>query len=168
MWQNMRAYRTIPTHTLMLNCCWCLERITLWGFSFAHWCWLWILMMPSLPKRASPCKSHWWNKEMLINSLNKTSIKVLSHSILSAVTQWLNFSGKMLIWTVILVLVEELVCSAEDEVTHIRFLPYNRSVIRAKDVAYLNIFLAYSKGFWWRRVAPGITEFLPFVHRLIF
>jgi hypothetical protein len=55
MWQNTRAYQspTIPAHTLMLNCCWCLEWITPWWFSFAHWCWLWILTMPYLPKSAS-------------------------------------------------------------------------------------------------------------------
>jgi hypothetical protein len=60
MWQNMRSYQTIinnPCPHINAELLLCLEWITPWGFSSAHWCWLWIVMMLSLQKHASSVKS---------------------------------------------------------------------------------------------------------------
>jgi hypothetical protein len=82
----------IPAHTLMLNCCWCLH--VSWWFPSTHWCWLWILMMPSLQKCASS-----------VNSTDETK----KWSALHWTKQQQKFScasGHMLIWTFVL----DLVC----------------------------------------------------------
>lgn len=51
MWQNVRTYQSpaFPTLTLMLSCCWCLDRIIPRGVSSALlWCWWTLIMAPQL------------------------------------------------------------------------------------------------------------------------
>jgi hypothetical protein len=115
---------TIPAHILRLNCCWCVEWITPWGFSSAHWCWLWRLMMPSVPKSVSSVKSadetkkfsalSWimslelegqqtWNPELLVNSKGKATVHAVC--VLSRVRGCVkNNKGFWILWLGLLAL----------------------------------------------------------------
>jgi hypothetical protein len=88
----------------MLNCCWCLEWITVWEFSSAHWCWLWILMMPSITECAWSLKST--NEAKKCSSLRWTKYRrKFFRAGKSSLTHKLNFFGSMLISIFFFVLV---------------------------------------------------------------
>jgi hypothetical protein len=97
-------HQLIPAHTLMLNCCWCLEWITVWGFSSAHWCWLWILMTPSTTKRAWSVKST--DEAKVCSALRWTKHwRKFTRAGKSALTHKLHVFGHVLIWIYFFVLV---------------------------------------------------------------
>jgi hypothetical protein len=62
-------------HQQSLNCCRCSQWIMLQGFSSAHWCWLWTLIIPSV---SSVFKKLCYNFRKLIKRLGLSMDRIYS------------------------------------------------------------------------------------------